>query len=344
MKWTKKQLTNFFFLLGVVAVVVMILTFDVSFVELWEHIKHAGLWLIPIIGIWIIIYAMNAWAWQRITNSTVGESGPVRFLRIFKLTISGFALNYATPMGGLGGEPYRIMELSKNIGNQRATSSVILYVMTHFLAHFTFWFLSALLYLALAINGELPFTLPIKILLGVTILACAGASYLFSRGYRNGMVVKIITFLGKLPFLHKWSHRFLERHNEALANVDNQIAALHQQDKRTFYSSLAVEVLARVVQALEIMFMLLLFGQDWGGGASGLLLTFLYSILILAITTLCANIIGFLPMQLGVQEGGFVLSIALLGLAPSLGIFVCIICRVREIFWILAGLVLMRIK
>ena len=344
MKWTKKQLTNFFFLLGVVAVVVMILTFDVSFVELWEHIKHAGLWLIPIIGIWILIYAMNAWAWQRITNSTVGESGPVRFLRIFKLTISGFALNYATPMGGLGGEPYRIMELSKNIGNQRATSSVILYVMTHFLAHFTFWFLSALLYLALAINGELPFTLPIKILLGVTILACAGASYLFSRGYRNGMVVKIITFLGKLPFLHKWSHRFLERHNEALANVDNQIAALHQQDKRTFYSSLAVEVLARVVQALEIMFMLLLFGQDWGGGASGLLLTFLYSILILAITTLCANIIGFLPMQLGVQEGGFVLSIALLGLAPSLGIFVCIICRVREIFWILAGLVLMRIK
>lgn len=344
MKWTKKKLTNLFFILGVVAVVVMLFTFDVSFVELWEHIKHAGLWLIPILGIWIVIYAMNAWAWQRITNSNTGESGPVRFMRMFKLTISGFALNYATPMGGLGGEPYRIMELSKNIGNQRATSSVILYVMTHFVAHFSFWFISLFLYFALAINGEVPFTLPIQILMGITFVVCLGAFYLFSRGYRNGMVVKIIQIIGKLPLLGKWSNRFLERHSESIHNIDSQIAALHQQGKGAFVSSLTMEIMARVVQSLEILFMLLLFGVDNGGGFAGIMITFLHSIVILAITTLCANIIGFLPMQLGVQEGGFVLSIALLGLSPALGIFVCIICRVREIFWILVGLVLMRIK
>ena len=48
-------------------------------------------------------------------------------------------------------------------------------------------------------------------------------------------------------------------------------------------------------------------------------------------------------MQLGVQEGGFVLSIAALGLSAALGIFVSIICRVREIIWILIGLLLMKI-
>jgi hypothetical protein len=48
-------------------------------------------------------------------------------------------------------------------------------------------------------------------------------------------------------------------------------------------------------------------------------------------------------MQLGVQEGGFVLSIALLGLKDFFGMFVCIICRVREILWILIGLILMKI-
>ena len=36
MKWTKQRLNNMFFLLGIVAVVVMLLTFDVSFVELWQ--------------------------------------------------------------------------------------------------------------------------------------------------------------------------------------------------------------------------------------------------------------------------------------------------------------------
>ena len=73
-------------------------------------------------------------------------------------------------------------------------------------------------------------------------------------------------------------------------------------------------------------------------------MTFLHSILILAFTTLFANLIGFLPMQLGVQEGGFVLSIAALGLSAALGIFVSIICRVREIIWIAFGLAFMRIN
>ena len=90
--------------------------------------------------------------------------------------------------------------------------------------------------------------------------------------------------------------------------------------------------------------MLLLFGIDCGGGFNGLLLTFLHSFLIVSFTTFFANLIGFLPMQLGVQEGGFVLSIAALGLSAALGIFVSIICRVREIIWILIGLLLMKIK
>ena len=99
-----------------------------------------------------------------------------------------------------------------------------------------------------------------------------------------------------------------------------------------------------MVQSLEVMFMLLLFGIDNGGGLDGMVLTYLHSVLIVAFTTLFANLIGFLPMQIGVQEGGFVLSIAALGLLAALGIFVSIICRVREIIWIAIGMALMKIK
>ena len=63
MKLTKQGLNNFFFILGIAAVVIMLFTFDVSFVELWGHLKRAGYWLIPIIGIWVVIYGINAWAW-----------------------------------------------------------------------------------------------------------------------------------------------------------------------------------------------------------------------------------------------------------------------------------------
>lgn len=340
---SKQRLNNIFFFIGVLACVVMLFTFDVSFVELWQHLCHAGYWLIPIIGIWIVVYGINAWAWMCVIKGNADPDEKVSFLRIFKLTITGYALNYATPVGGLGGEPYRIVELTRHMSKEHATSSVILYAMMHMFAHFWLWFSSVFLYLGLAAIGDLPCSTPIAITMGVIIVFCFAGFYVFSRGYKNGLVVTVIRWVGKIPGLKGWSTRFQEKHAETLANIDKQISALHQQDKKAFYSSLLLEYLSRIVQALEIFFMLLLFGIDCGGGFEGYLLTFLHSVLILAFTTLFANMIGFLPMQLGVQEGGFVLSIAALGLSAALGIFVSIICRVREILWIFIGILLMRV-
>lgn len=344
MKWTKQRLNNLFFLLGIAAVVVMLLTFDVSFVELWQHLCHAGYWLIPIVGIWIVVYGLNAFAWKAIIEGNIGGKAPVSFWRIYRLTITGYALNYATPVGGLGGEPYRIMELSKDIDKQHATSSVILYAMMHFFAHFWFWFLSIFIYLGLVLIGDLPISTAIGITLGIIVVFCLIAFYLFQKGYKNGLVKYVLGVVSHIPGLKRWTLRFWARHSEAIQNVDQQIAALYNQDTKAFYKSLILEYLSRVVQSSEVMFMLLLFGIDCGGGLSGLTITFLHSILIVSFTTLFANLIGFLPMQLGVQEGGFVLSIAALGLSAALGIFVSIICRVREIIWIIIGIALMKIK
>jgi hypothetical protein len=169
------------------------------------------------------------------------------------------------------------------------------------------------------------------------------ALYLFTAGYRYGLVVNIIRWIGKLPGLKKWSRSFSERHAEALQHIDEQIAALHRQDKKAFYNSLLLEYLSRILQSSEVFFMLILFGIDCGGGVGGLCLTYLHSLLVVALTSFLANLIGFLPMQIGVQEGGFVISIAALGLSAALGIFVSIICRVREIIWIIVGIALMKV-
>ena len=344
MVWTKQRLNNLFFIIGVVAVVVMLFTFDVSFVELWQHLCHAGYWLIPIIGVWFLVYGLNALAWQATIEGNLGGKAPVSFWRIYRLTITGYALNYATPVGGLGGEPYRIMELSKDIDKEHATSSVILYAMMHFFAHFWFWFISIFIYLALVFAGDLPINTFIGTVLGIIVVFCLLAFYLFSKGYRNGLVKYVLGVVAHIPGLKKWTLRFWGRHAEAIENIDKQIASLHGQDKKAFYKSLVLEYLSRVVQSSEVLFMLLLFGIDNGGGFDGITITYLHSILIVAFTTLFANLIGFLPMQLGVQEGGFVLSIAALGLSAALGIFVSIICRVREIIWIIVGIGLMRLR
>lgn len=338
----RKRINNLFFVLGTVAVVIMFFSFDVSFAELWGDIRRAGYWLAAILGLWLFLYTLNALSWRVI----ICGSGPctVSFRRLLRLTITGFALNYTTPCGLLGGEAYRIMELSRNIGVNRATSSVVLFAMMHIFSHFWFWITGIAVYLLLGGLGYVPLNWGTWTVIGLTILFCSGGIYLFLKGYRNGMVAALIRFLGKLPGLKRWATRFAENHHDDLQKIDSQIAALHSQNKRSFAGSLALEYVGRILQSFEIFFMLLLFGLDCGGGLSGLSLTFVYSFLILAFTSLFANLLGFLPLQIGGREGGFAISAAQLGMTGGTAMFISIICRVRELFWAVTGLALMKIK
>lgn len=340
-KWTKQRVTNLFFIIGVVTVVVMFFTFDMSFADLWHRICDAGYWLIPILGLWIIIYAMNAVSWGMITNNVKQKHHRIGVWRTYKLTISGYALNYTTPVAGLGGEPYRIMELSKDIGNQRATSSVILYVMTHILAHFIFWLVGIAIFVVMALTGYAQCTVGIAIMTVITTAIIAFGVYAASLGYRHGLVFKTIKLLGRIPGLGKLILRVLRRHGHTFMNIDEQIRMLNQQDKKTFYGSLSVEFLSRMVQSFEIFFML----QLAGAGADNLGMLYLQSVVILTVTTIMSNLLGFLPMQLGGQEGGIAIGLALLGIASGEALLcIGVFCRVREIFWIIVGLVLMKIN
>ena len=332
----KNRTRNIFFAFGLIAVIVMLFTFKVSFAQLWADICHAGYWLIAIFGLWVVLYAMNAWTWRIIIRGS-GDC-PIPFWKILKLTITGFALNYATPAGLMGGEPYKILELKPYIGTQRATSSVLLFAMMHIFAHFWFWTSSIAVYGVLAALGLLPFDVGMGIVLGFMLCFCSAGIYLFIRGYKNGMVVKVIRFLSHIPGLKNWSRTFAESHREDLQKIDRQISELQSQNKRSFYASFFLELIGRILQSLEIYFMLLLFDAGTGGG-----LTFVYAYLILSFTSLFANLLFFMPLQLGGREGGFAMSVAQMGMTASVGMFVSIICRVRELFWTAIGLLLMKV-
>ena len=66
-------------------------------------------------------------------------------------------------------------------------------------------------------------------------------------------------------------------------------------------------------------------------------------VLILAFTTLFANMLFFMPLQLGGREGGFLMSANGLGMTASNGIFIALIVRMRELIWTAIGLILIKL-
>jgi hypothetical protein len=230
----KSKFRNLFLAFGILAVIIMLFTFDVSYDELLDNLRRAGFYLPLVLVLWLFIYLINTLSWYIILRS----SGPVNslsFARLYKFTVSGFALNYVTPVGLMGGEPYRIMELTPYVGVERATSSVILYVMMHIFSHFCFWLSSVLIYVFFY-----PVGWGMGIVLGLTTLFCLLLVTLFIKGYRNGMAVACIRLGSHIPFLKKHAVRFAELHKEKLETIDSQIALLHQQRKSTFYSALGL--------------------------------------------------------------------------------------------------------
>ena len=323
----KKKHQNIFFFVGLSILVLMVSQLD--FHEVWQGVSHAGYWFLAVVGIWFFLYIMNTAAWWIIIRAN-GTSDDISFHWLYKITVSGFALNYATPGGLLGGEPYKIMMLAPKIGTERATSSVILHTMTHIFSHFWFWLLSCILYICIE-----PLNLLMGILISLIAAFCLTAIWFFLKGYKRGIAFSALKLVSHIPFAKRWATKFVERHQEQLHTIDRQIAALHNQNRRTFVTAVLLELFCRIISALEIYFVLLVIMPNP---------SYLECILILAFTSLFANMLFFIPLQLGGREGGFLMSAGGLGLSASAGILVALLVRLRELIWTAIGLLLIKLE
>ena len=111
------KINTLFFLIGIGIFTFLIIRFGI--VNILNEIAQIGVWFIPIIFIWMIIYSLNTIAWKII----IGNHLKVNFLQLVSLKISSFALNYITPVIALGGEPWKVMNIKRLIGIERASQS-----------------------------------------------------------------------------------------------------------------------------------------------------------------------------------------------------------------------------
>lgn len=314
----KDKAKYLFLLIGLAFFCYLLADFGIK--NIVANLLRTGWYFTGIIGVWLIVYLCNAVAFNAII-----DDNKISFWEVLSVTIRGYALNYMTPFFHLGGEPYRVLALRNTLGTGNALSVTLSYLLLHFLSSFLFWlFAIVAIFLFLPLSGAAA-----AILVGIFLLFVLAVLF-FLRAYRNGVVKALSHFIAKMPLFKKFGAKVADK-EELLEEVNAGITALVGAKKKKFIIANIFELLSRFVATLEFYFIL---------RAIGLTPTLLDSFLINAGASIISNLLFIVPFELGVKEGGLYLTLGLLKFEPAIGIYIGIVNRLRELFWILIGLVL----
>jgi uncharacterized protein (TIRG00374 family) len=323
MKSSKKYYKIAFYAIGIA--ILLYLMNEYGFTTIWQQIREVSWYFLAIVLLGGVVYLLNAFAWKTIIDTS---NEKISFRKIYGLVVAGYGINYITPFVGLGGEPYRIMALSKTMSKSKAATLVSQYSLMHMYSHIWFWLLGLMIMiLNLGIgNSNLWIYLVSFVLIAVMFV-------LFTNLFRNGFLYRTFKFASKIPLINRIAERYSDKQEE-IKKLDKEIAFLYNENKASFYKSLLIEIISRIINALEFMIILMAIGVD---------ISVLDAIYISAASSLIANIVFFLPMQIGVREGGLYFVMSTLGMNPGLGIILGLVSRLREFVWIAIGFLIMPI-
>ena len=319
----KKRWSILFFAIGLAGVAVMLLTMDLSEVDLSAVMRLLPVWVPALLGLWAVNYLVHTAVLAIILGGRRVPSG-----RLYAIVLAGFALNHVTPAGMVGGAPYRIMALKEYVGVDHAASSSFLFSFMQTLSHIVLLLVSAVLYFVL-LGKEV--SVLFSTVWALTFVCCAVilAAVLLSR--RHGAVRWLFRVLSHLPFFGKRIRAFAEKHEDTFASIDCDIIAFRMQRGR-FLLTLLLECLTRALEVLEFYFIFRLLDAP---------LSFAGSTVAYACASLFGIVTFIMPMQIGTREGGLALALSWFSEPASLGLTASLLSRIREIFYILLGLLLL---
>ncbi len=283
--------------------------------------RRVGRYLVPIVLVYLPVYLLNTVAW-RMTMAGTGARQRPSYVRTLGYLVSGFALNYLTPVLALGGEPYRIAAIAPWLGRRRAVASIASYYLLHALANVLIWLTALVAALAIA-----PWPLPIRVLVGALTLVLLGATAVVFRGLRRGVFEDVLGLGMRIPLVRRLVARAHHR-RAAFARIDAHMAAFYAASPLRFFCALALEYLARALSMAE--FWLIFLGL---GARAGYPEAFIMG----ALTSLIMNVVFFVPMEIGTKEGALFVLAGALGLPFGVGLTTSLISRVRELAWTALG-------
>ena len=277
----------------------------------------------------VLMYLCEAYGWRL----TLGiQAHRLSFWRLWAIRTAGEVVNMTTPAAYVGGEPLKAYLLKRyGVPIVDAMASVVTAKTIMTLAEVLFVLVGIVLSVWTMSASEAPSrdatgsSTPVGAAM-FTVTVLLFGMFVFVTMQRRGL------FIGLLGLLRRCRIRisYLESREEKLRALDGAINGFYARDRRALVLSIGMFFMGWLAESLEVYVMLYCIGPPTDVPTA------------IAIGALAVVIKGgafFIPGSIGAQEGGYLLLLMAYGYSNLAGITFAILRRVRELVWILIGLV-----
>ena len=302
-------------LLGAALFAWLVLSSDVR--SILSDLRRVGPGIVLIIAIEFVGHAFNTLGWW-FTFPAAQRAG--NYWRLFWVRSAGSALNEATPVASLGGEPVKVALLRTRMSAGAATASLLATKVSFCTAKAAFVIVGmGVVWSRLRLPPEVSWVLFSAFTVMVISIAVFAAIQV--RGIGSGTITALRRV--RIPA------RFILRIESALHEVDAHLRDLYRSRTGDLLRSVAAHLGAYGCGTLQILLLL---------GWLGLEYDVVAAIGIEAFGALVGLVFFAVPASLGVQEGGKVLIFAALGLPRPAAMAVGITYRLVSLLDIAIGL------
>jgi len=248
-------------------------------------------------------------------------SDGIKFWELFRIKITGEAVNTLTPVNFIGGDPVRIYLLKKNFPVSEGAASVVVDRTLHSVA------ILVVVMIGIIVSFLTFESLPANIKFGVPIALLVSAAFMafILIHQRRGLFGLLLGACRRLRIKREFSEKTVKRFME----LDSHIVEFYETNHRGFIIALTCHITGRMLGILEVYAIGRIVSDDF---------TFFAALVLTALAPMVHAVFAFVPGALGIMEGAFSGVLYLLHLDPAIGITIQIAKRLRATFWILLGL------
>lgn len=269
----------------------------------------------------LLMYLLEAFGWRL----TLGvQAGRLSFFRLLSVRTAGEVVNMTTPAAYVGGEPLKAYLLRPyGISLVDGLASVVLAKTVMTITQILFIVLGIGL-AVLVIGGGGSRQLGLAAAVSVGLLAFGTGAFVLVQS--RGLFTMLLTVLRAV----RLRIGYLEAREQQLRDLDATISAFYAGQRGRFALSAGAFFLGWMAEALEVYAIL----YYLGGSVDAVT-----SIAVGGLSVLIKGGTFFIPGSLGAQEAGNLALLLAFGYPDITGITFALVRRLREIVWIVIGLV-----